>query len=338
MTRTFLASACALIAAGLLAMVATASSPSVTPIRWDASKQGPPILVVGHHSVWIDSLTASGGAPTVWRVDPRRATVRPTTVTASVEDLFPGAGTLWASRTPLDGNRLLLDWIDVKHGFRLVPKAVPPTCKESDGGHSVVYGGRLWLTCSAFGIYVFVPHRKRPVDLVPKSDVEAMLPAADGIWAATKSGVTAIGGRSKGARIRFPRGFLVAGDYASNVGWAVTGSTVWAIGRGPREHPELIRLKLRQHAAVAYRITVPGDGSLKGGIAVAGGEIWFGDEAHSRLIRYSQKQPGKPLGYIDLPGHGTPKDAFFRVDGEAGAAWVTVQRSDGLHLFRVSWR
>jgi hypothetical protein len=334
--RTALSALATLVAAALLAAGAAAPSPSVKPIRWNASRQGPPFLVVGPHSVWVEALTASPGATTVWRVDPAQATTQPTPVTARILDLFPGAGTLWVSSIPLDRDRLLLDWIAIAHGFRLVPKAVPRTCDESDGGHSVAWGGRLWLTCRRFGVYVFAPHRRRPVDRVRMAHVQALLPAADGVWAATRSSVTAIGGASKGARIRLPRGFVVAGDYASNVSWAVSGSTVWAIGRGPGKHPELIRLNLKRGAGVAYPITVPDAGFLGGGIAIAGDEIWFGDEPRARLIRYRRKHPGKPLGYIELPGHGAPKDGFFRVDGGAGAAWVDVQRRDGFHLFRVA--
>ena len=333
---------CALGAAALLAATATASSPSVTPIRWNAAKQGGPSLVVGQHSVWVEVIpsSAGSGAPSVWRVDPADATVHPTPITAAIGGLFPGIGTLWVARlTPGEGNRLIVDWVDVRHGFRLVPKVVPKSCGIGDGGHSVVYGGRLWLTCAKFGVYVYAPDRAKPIRRMPGRAPAALLMAARGVWVATGSKVRAISGPDKGANIAFPHHFHVAGDYASNVGWAVAGSTIWAIGRsarGNRGHPELVRIDLKRRTSRAYRIVVPGAGFLGGGIAIAGNEIWFGDEPHARLIRYSQSHPDKPLGYVALPGHGIVKDGYLRLQGGAGAVWVEVERPDALHLLRVA--
>jgi hypothetical protein len=319
-----------------LASVAGADG-TVTRLPWDQTTQGLPVLTVGQDDVWIGSINATPAAPAVWRVDPVRATVRPTPLTEQVLDIFPGEGKLWVSALPLDGNGLLLYWVDIAHRFRLVGKAVPRTCQTGDGGHSAVYRGRLWLTCHRYGIYAFAPGERQPVQRIQQRRVAALLPASNGLWAASEQSVEAVAGRSRGTVIPLPRGFVVEGDYASNVGWAVAGATAWAIGRGPTGVPELVRIDLNRRVATASPIVAPvgRDGYLGGGIAIAGDEIWLGDSQHVRLIRYSGAHPDKPLGYIALPGHGRSPLVFFRVQSGAGAAWADAEGPSGSVLYRV---
>jgi hypothetical protein len=287
--------------------------------------------------VWIGSIIATPAAPALWHVDPARATVRATPLTEQVLDIFPGDGTLWASALPLDGNGLLVYWVDIAHGFRLVGKAVPRTCQTGDGGHSAVYRGRLWLTCHRYGIYVFAPGEQQPVQRIQQRSVAALLPAPNGLWAASEQSLRAVAGRSRGAVMPLPRGFVAEGDYASTIGWAVAGTTAWAIGRGPTGVPELVRIDLNRRVATAFPIVAPvgRDGYLGGGIAVAGDEIWLGDSQHVRLIRYSGAHPHKPLGYIALPGHGRSLLVYFRLQGGAGAAWVDAEGPSGSALYRI---
>jgi hypothetical protein len=307
----------------------------LTRLPWHVTTQGLPVLTVGQHDVWIASIN---WPPAVWRVDPVRATLRATPLTEQVLDLFPGDGTLWMSGVPLYGNGLLVYWVDIAHGFRLVAKAVPRTCQTGDGGHSAVYQGRLWLTCPRYGIYVFVPGERQPVQRIQRRSVAALLPASNGLWVASDQSVRAVAGSSRGAVIPMPRGFVVDGDYASTVGWAVAGTTAWAIGSGPTGVPELVRIDLHRRVATAFPIVAPvgRDQYLGGGIAVAGDEIWLGDSQHVRLIRYSGAHPHKPLGYIALPGGRAPL-VYFRLQGGAGAAWVDAQGPSGSStaLYRV---
>jgi hypothetical protein len=307
---------------------------AVTRLPWDVTTQGLPVLTVGRHDVWIGSIN---WPPAVWRVDPARATLHATPLTEQVLDLFPGDGTLWVSALPL-GDGLLVYWVDIAHGFRLVAKAVPRTCQTGDGGHSAVYKGRLWLTCPRYGIYVFVPGVRQPVRRIQQRSVAALLPASNGLWAASDQSVRAVAGSSRGAVILMPRGFVVDGDYASTVGWAVAGTTAWAIGSGATGVPELVRIDLHRRVATAFPIVAPvgRDQYLGGGIAVAGDEVWLGDLQHVRLIRYSGAHPHKPLGYIALPGHGRAPLVYFRLQGGAGAAWVDTQGPSDSALYRVS--
>jgi hypothetical protein len=332
------------VGVALLAGVAGASSrrAAVTPIPWNSAKRGIPVLMVGRAGVWIEALTVTPGATTVWRVRSATARVQPTPIKANAQsgpqDLFPGPGTLWMSILPFESDGLRLDWVDIAHGFRLVPKAVPSACKQSDGGHSVVYGGRLWFTCSGFGVYVFTPTGSQPVQRIRLHGVNALLATSRGVWAAQRASIRAIAGPEKGAVVALPRGFVVAGDYASNAGWAVAGSAVWAIGLGRGGRTDLVRIDLRRRKSTAYPIVVPhGNSTLVGGIAAAGREIWFGDEGQPRLIRYSQAHPSRPFGYIALPGHGYPKHGLM-LTGGAGAAWVSIEHPGGIRLFRVSIR
>jgi hypothetical protein len=313
---------------------------TVTRLPWDQTTQGLPVLTVGQHDVWIASIIATPDAPALWRVDPAHATVRTTPLTNQVLDIYPGNGTLWVSALPLDGNGLLVYWVDIGNGFRLVGKTVPRTCQTGEGGHSVVYGGRLWLTCSRFGIYVFAPGERQPVQRIQQRRVAALLPASNGLWAASAQSVTAVAGRSRGAVIPLPRGFVVAGDYASNVGWAVAGATAWAIGRGATGVPELVRIDLNRRLAAAFPIVAPvgRDGYLGAGIAVAADEIWLGDLQHVRLIRYSGAHPHTPLGYIALPRPGRSPLVYFRLQGGAGAVWADAQGPSGIALYRVGTR
>jgi len=191
---------------------------TVTRLPWDDTTQGLPVMAVGQHDVWIGSINATPAAPAVWRVDPARATVRATPLTEQVLDIFPGDGTLWVSALPLDGNGLLLYWVDIAHGFRLVAKAVPRTCQIEDGGHSAVYGGRLWLTCHRYGIYVFAPGERQPVQRIQQRSVAALLPASHGLWAASEQSLRAVAGRSRGATIPLPRGFVAATTRAPSAG------------------------------------------------------------------------------------------------------------------------
>jgi hypothetical protein len=312
---------------------------TVTRLPWDETTQGLPVMTVGQHDVWIASIVATPAAPAVWRVDPARATVRATPLTEQVLDIFPGDGTLWVSALPLDGNGLLLYWVDIAHGFRLFAKAVPRACQIEDGGHSAVYRGHLWLTCHRYGIYVFAPGERQPVQRIQQRSVAALLPASHELWAASEQSLRAVAGRSKGATIPLPRGFVAEGDYASTIGWAVAGATAWAVGRGPTGVPELVRIDLDRRVATAFSIVAPvgRDGYLGGGIAVAGNEIWLGDSQHMRLIRYSGAHPHKPLGYINLPGHRRAPPVYFRLQGGAGAAWVDAQgpSGTGTTLYRV---
>jgi hypothetical protein len=310
---------------------------TVTRLPWDQTTQGLPVLTVGQHDVWIGSISATLAAPAVWRVDPARATVRATSLTEQVLDIFPGDGTLWVSALPSDDG-LLLYWVDFAHGFRLVAKAVPRTCQTGDGGHSAVYRGRLWLTCHRYGIYVFAPGERQPVQRIQQRRVAALLPARNGLWAASEQSLRAVVGRSRGAVIPLPRGFVAEGDYASTIGWAVAGATAWAIGRGSTGVPELVRIDLDRRVATAFPIVAPvgSDGYLGGGIAVAGDEIWLGDFQHVRLIRYSGAHPDRPLGYIALPGHGRSPLVYFRLQGGAGAAWVDAEGPSGSALYRVA--
>jgi hypothetical protein len=309
----------------------------VTRLPWDQTTQGLPVLTVGQHDVWIESISAAPAAPAVWRVDPARATVRATPLTEQMLDIFPGDGTLWVSALPLNGNGLLLYWVDIAHRFRLVAKAVPRTCQIEDGGHSAVYRGRLWLTCHRYGIYVFAPGERQPVKRVQQRRVAALLPASNGLWAASGQSLRAVAGSSRGAVIPLPRGFVAEGDYASTIGWAAAGATVWAIGRGQTGAPELVRIDLNRRVATAFPIVAPvgRDGYLGGGIAVAGNEIWLGDLQHVRVIRYSGARPHKPLGFIALPGHGRSALVYFRLQGGAGAAWADAQGPSGSALYRV---
>jgi hypothetical protein len=315
----------------------TGTTGAVTRLPWDEATQGLPVLTVGQHDVWVGSIILNPAAPTVWRVNPVRATVRPTPLTKQVLDIFPGDGTLWVSAQPShDG--LLLYWVDMGHGFRLVGKAVPRTCRTGDGGHSAVYKGQLWLTCHRYGIYVFAPGKRQPVRRVRQRKLGALLPASNGLWAASERSLSAIAGPSKGTVIPLPHGFVVAGDYASNLGWAVSGATAWAIGLGPTADPELVRIDLKRRAAIAFPIVAPvgRDRYLGGGIAVAKDEIWLGDLQHVRLIRYSGTHPDKPVGFITLPGHGRSRLVYFEVQGGAGAAWADAEGPSGAALYRVA--
>jgi hypothetical protein len=310
----------------------------VTRLPWDRTTQGLPVLTVGQHDVWIGSIGATPAAPGVWRVDPARATLRATPLTEQVLDLFPGDGTLWVSALPLNGNGLLLYWVDIAHRFRLVGKAVPRTCQTGDGGHSAVYRGRLWLSCHRYGIYVFAPGERQPVQRIQQRRVAALLPASNGLWAASGQSVRAVAGKSKGAVIPLPRGFVAEGDYASTIGWAVAGTTAWAIGRGHTGVSELVRIELHRRVATAFPIvaSVGRGGYLGGGIAIAGDEVWLGDSQHVRLIRYSGANPNKPLGYIALPGHWRSPLVYFRLQGGAGAAWADAEGPGGTALYRVA--
>jgi hypothetical protein len=315
----------------------TGPARAVTRLPWDRATQGLPVLTVGQHDVWIGSIILKPAAPTVWRVDPVRATVRPTPLTEQLLDIFPGDGTLWVSAQPShDG--LLVYWVDIAHAFRLVEKAVPHTCRTGDGGHSAVYRGKLWLTCSRYGIYVFARGERRPTQRLRQQKLGPLLPASNGLWAASERSLRAVAGKSRGTVIPLPHGFVVAGDYASNLGWSVAGATAWAIGLGPTADPELVRIDLNRRVATAFPIVAPvgRDGYLGGGIAVAGDEIWLGDSQHVRLIRYSGAHPDKPVGYITLPGHGRSPLVYFQLQGGAGAAWADAEGPSGAALYRVA--
>jgi hypothetical protein len=320
----------ALVTTGRVGM---AAGGSVTPLKWDIASQGLPSLVVSGRDAWINAIAVKA-THSVYRVDPDRVTVSPTPLSDQYLDLFVGKGALWASA--ISSFKLRLYWVDIAHGFRLEEKAVPDTCDFSEGGHSALWGGRLWLTCSRFGIYAFTAVERKPVQAVPFGGLEALLPASNGLWAANKRNLRAVAGASRGAVIALPSGFVVRGDYASNVGWAVSGTTAWAVGSGPRG-PELVRFDLRRRVASAFPIVVPGLSSgerLGFGVAVAGREVVVSDSQRLRLIRYSASRPRKPTGFIKLPGR-LSEDTGVTLVGGAGAAWVTVQDPTGIFLYRV---
>ena len=321
----------ALVATGRVGM---AAGGSVTPLKWDQASQGLPALTVSGRDVWINAI-AINPTHSVYRVDPDRLTVAPTPLDKPFQDLFAGQGALWASA--LAATKLPLYRIDVAHGFRLEEKAVPDACEFSDGGHSAVWDGRLWLTCSRFGIYAFTAVARKPVQAVPFKGVEALLPASNGLWAATNRSLRGIAGASKGAVIALPSGFAVRGDYASNVGWAVAGTTAWAVGYGLRG-PELVRIDLRRRSATAFPIVVPGLSSeelLGFGVAVAGRQVLVADSQRLRLIRYNASRPRRPVGFIQLPG-ARSEDTGVTLVGGAGAAWATVDDPTGIHIYRVT--
>jgi hypothetical protein len=321
----------ALVATG---RVGIAAGGSVTPLKWDQASQGLPGLVASGRDVWINAIAVK--APhSVYRVDPGRATVYPTPLSEQFLDLFVGKGALWGSAQAI--TKLRLYWVDVAHGFRLEEKAVPDACEFSDGGHSAVWDGRLWLTCSRFGIYAFTAAARKPVQAVPFKGVEALLPASNGLWAATKRGLRGIAGASKGAVIALPSGFAVRGDYASNVGWAVAGTTAWAVGYA-RGGPELVHIDLRRRTATAFPIVVPGlssDELLGFGVAIAGRQVLVADSQRFRLIRYNASRPRKPVGFIQLPGTRS-EDTGVTLVGGTGAAWATLDDPTGIHIYRVT--
>jgi len=326
-------------AAALLVASPVESKTRVSQIPWDLHSQGLPYLVPGDHDVWIEAINPKPDAVTVWRVDLPRLAAKPSGVKGLMGDVFPDQGAFWLStidRKAPYGLRLF--WVDVSNGYRMSEKTVPSGCRVGDGGHSVVYASRLWFTCSGASIYVYSHAERLPTERLHLAGVEALLPASTGLWAATKQSLRAVAGDSKAAVISLPRGFVVAGDYASNVGWALAGGTIWAVGHDATNKAALVRLDTRARSVAVFPIVAPvrSDGYLGGGIVVAGDEIWLGDSAHVRLIRYSANKPGAPLGYIPIPGSGHANDAYFRVQAGAGAAWVEAQRPDGIELFRVT--
>jgi hypothetical protein len=337
------------LAALLLAGPVPSAAPPVTPIAWNQRVQGLPFLTVGTDDVWINAITTQPDQPKVWHVDPVRAAATPTRIVKQVDDVFPGgSGSLWVSSVDMPSLQPTVSWVDVAGGYRLVEKNVPANCELEDGGHGVVVGGQLWFNCMKYGIYVFATDEREPVRRVPLRSVSVLLASRDGIWAAAGGPLDGTGaaaggslrglsGRARGRTIALPRGFTVAGDYASNVGWAVAGTTIWAIGHEGRD-AELVRFDLNRQTATAFPIVAPvgADGYLGGGIAVTSGGIWVGDGAHVRLIRYARNHPKKPVGYLAMPGSGHAKDAFFSVQAGAGALWVEAERPDGFHMFRVA--
>jgi hypothetical protein len=320
----------------LVVSAALATGGSLTPLQWDQASQGLPVLTVAGREVWIDSI-AVNPAHSVYRVDPDRVTVSPTPLDEQFQDLFPGEGALWASALATAQLRLRLYWIDIAHGFHLEEKEVPANCEFSDGGHSAVWGGRLWLTCSRYGVYTFTPRSRKSVQALQLRSVRALLPASNGLWAARKNTLRGIAGISTGVVLSLPRGFVVDGDYASNVGWAVTGTTVWAVGYG-LHGPELVRLDLRHRKVSTFPVVVPGLSAaqfLGQGVAIARHEILVADSQHLRIVRYSARRPGRPIGSIPLPGQWS-KDADVILTGGAGVAWVTVHDPTNTRLYRIT--
>jgi hypothetical protein len=328
--------AVAFAALGTLAVsAALAGADSLKPLPWDQASQGLPVVTVGGKDVWIHSVAFKSVRSSVYRVDPRRATLSPTPLKQQFLDLFSGDGALWASGFSItEPTRQRLYWIDIAHGFHLEEKVMPVPCEFGDGGHSVVWQGRLWLTCSRFGVYAFTQSSSRPVQALPIPDVQALLATSNGLWAATTVKVQRIAGAGKGAFVLLP--ISVDGDYASNVGWAVDETTVWALGRGPHG-PQLARLDLRNRKATAFGISVPGLSSAQPccGIAIAGPEVLLADSQHLRIVRYAARHPWKPIGFITLPGQRSEK-SDVTITGVAGVAWITVHDPKGFHLYRLT--
>jgi hypothetical protein len=327
------------VAVGALAVsTALAAGGSLAPLRWDQASKGLPVLTAEGRDVWVHSIAFNSVHSSVYRVDSRRGTVSPTPLKQQFLDLFPGEGALWASALSItEPTRLLLYWIDIAHGFHLQEKAVPATCEFGDGGHSAVWGGRLWLTCSRFGVYAFTPSSRRSVQALQIQDVQALLATSNGLWAATGAKVQRIAGAGKGAFVWLPNDFYLDGHYASNAGWAVAGSTVWAVGHGPVNSTQLVRLDLRNRKVTAFGIAVPGLSSTKPccGVAIAGREVLLADSQHLRIVRYDASHPWKPIGFITLPGQRSDKSDVTLTAG-AGVAWITVHDPKGFHLYRLT--
>lgn len=306
------------------------SQPKMKSIPWDKNKQGglPRFVAAGDH-VWISTLGWPFVPHDVWSVEPKTAGVKPVPIAYGVQDLYADRdGGLWM--TGLEGGTSLhLSYVDVRHGYRVVPKRVPNACNLENIAPSVTYRREMWLNCTSGGVYVFDRVRRDPNRTIHAKGLRSLLPASNGLWLVRKNGsIRAVAGSAAGTRFSLPINFVSEG------GLAVNGTTVWTFGISsrPAYRDMLLRIDLKKRRIQMFPLKdAP---RFSEGIALTGDEVWLADTSRLQILRFKQKHPVSPVGRIQLPGRRS-KATSVRITAGAGYVWVSAF-ADRTSVYRIS--
>jgi hypothetical protein len=300
---------------------------STTRIPWNADKNGIAEVYAASSRAWVVSRGISGsGESNVWRLNTSSGATHHMPDSPKFELFAPTSRSIWGTvlrdETSATSRRVVR--VPLPIGRRRTTWPVPPACQRTLGTLSVTFGDSVWVDCET-AVLTVQPGSRR-TDLRKVRQLEAMLPAENGLWFIEGRRVHAAAGRAKGSGFILPaRLDIMATTTKGNKGWAIASSTT---GR-------LVLLQLDFGKRTVRSSPLESRAGLLRSLVSVERELWAADSGTASIVRFDRF--GRRLGAIVLrPKHGFRYPyPFLVLSGGEKYVWASVNRPP-FALYRVT--
>jgi hypothetical protein len=299
----------------------------MTRIPWNARTNGIAEIYSTKERVWIVSRgVLPPSSSNVWRVDASSLATRHVVASPRFELFAPSPHAIWGTvvrhQTSEASRRVVRVPLPIRDRRATWP--VPPACRRTLGSLSVTFRDSLWLDCGT--AVLTVTARSRRTDLRRVEQLQAMLPARNGLWLVEGRRVRSVAGEASGKAFLLPRRLdILAATTAGDRGWLIA-----AAPSGPLQLLELDFAK----GSVRTSPLETRSGFLRD-LESVGRELWAADAGTSSIVRFGRA--GHRVGSIPLrPTHGFRNPyPFLTLSSNAKYVWAAVNRPP-FGLYRVT--